>query len=101
MFRLLCSSLTKWKVLGLRLGVDYTELNKIKADNDDTDSCLMEMLAAWLKQSSKAVRTYKHLLDSLESIGERELADRIKRNLLKRKADQYESSSSKRLCTET
>ena len=91
-----------WKVLGLKLSVDYTELNKIKADNDDTDSCLTDTLAAWLKQSSgKVVPTYKHLLDSLESMGERELADRIKRNLLKRKADQHESSSSKRLCTET
>ena len=100
-FDLLHNSLNKWKVLGLKLGVDYTELNKIEADKNDTDSCLMEMLAAWLKQSSgKAVPTYKHLLDSLESIGERELADRIKRNLLKRKADQHESSSSKRLCTE-
>ena len=101
MFRLLRNSLTKWKVLGLELDVDYTELDKIEADKKDTDSRLMEMLAAWLKQSSKAVRTYKHLLDSLESMGERELADRIKTSLLKRKADQHESSSSKRLCTET
>ena len=99
---LLLDSLTEWMLLGLKLKVSYTELEKIQREEKSIDSCLMKMLAAWLKQSSgKAVPTYKHLLDSLEKIGERELADRIKRNLLKRKADQYESSSSKRLCTET
>ena len=97
---LLLNSLTEWMLLGLKLKVSYTELEKIQREEKSIDSCLMKMLAAWLKQSSKAVRTYKHLLDSLESMGERELADRIKRNLLKRKADQHESSSSKRLCTE-
>ena len=37
-FDLLHKSLNKWKVLGLRLGVDYTELDKIEADKNDTDT---------------------------------------------------------------
>ena len=89
-------------LLGIKLDVSYTELERIQKEEKSTASCLMKMLAAWLKQSSgKAVPTYQHLLDSLESIGENALVTTIKTSLLKRKADQYESSSSKRLRTKT
>ena len=99
-FGLLNNSITKWDVLGLNLGVRYTELDKMKTDCKDTDSCLIQMLAAWLKQSSgKGTPTYKQLVEALESMGEATLANEIKRSLLKRKGSKSDVSASKRQCT--
>ena len=59
----------------------------------------MKMLAAWLKQSSgKGSPTYRQLLEALESMGEGTLADKMKRNLSKRKASDSHASASKRQC---
>ncbi|XP_019863317.1 PREDICTED: uncharacterized protein LOC109592264 [Amphimedon queenslandica] len=98
-FGLLNNSITKWDVLGLKLDVRYTELDKIQTDCKDIDSCLMKMLAAWLKQSSgKGPPTYKQLVEALESMGEATLANEIKRSLSKRKGSKSDASASKRQC---
>ena len=56
----------------------------------------MEMLAAWLRHSVTAP-TWQQLIDSLERLEETSLAESIKRSLLKRKGNQEDSSSSKRI----
>ena len=47
-------------------------------------SCLMEMLAAWLKRMDKAINpTWKQLIESLKGMGENGLADKIEREIAK------------------
>ena len=45
-------------------------------------SCLMEMLAAWLRQLDNAVNpTWKQLIESLKGIGGKSLAKGIEREI--------------------
>ena len=41
---------SKWKVLGVDLGLDPNKLDQIKKDNTESENCLYEMLSEWLKQ---------------------------------------------------
>ena len=70
------------KKLGLELGLLYPTLQKIgKAQRDDVDDCMMEMLAAWLQQqdnvSQNGVPSWSVLRTALEEIGERQLASEL------------------------
>ena len=41
---------SQWKELGLQLGLDYHSVLKvIEKDKRESNDCMMEMLAAWLK----------------------------------------------------
>ena len=52
-----------------------------KAQRDDVDDCMMEMLAAWLQQqdnvSQNGVPSWSVLKTALEEIGERQLASEL------------------------
>ena len=73
MFELL-EDLTKWKILGLKLGLPYPVLNKIGCDNEGTDDCKMAMLHEWL---AKGGATQQSLASALRRMGENRLADRV------------------------
>ena len=69
-------------MLGLKLGLHYSTLKKIRHDHHDgTDMCKMEMLAAWLQQhynvSQNGVPSWSVLVAALRRMGENELASRI------------------------
>ena len=71
-----------WKRLGLKLGLHYPTLTKIRNDQrDQTDNCKMEMLSAWLNQQDsvpqKGVPSWSVLQAALRKIGENELASEI------------------------
>ena len=75
-------SVVAWKKLGLELGLLYPTLQKIgKAQRDDVDDCMMEMLATWLQQQDNVcqngVPSWSVLKTALEEIGERQLASEL------------------------
>ena len=72
----------KWKGLGLALGLTFPTLQKIDSEkHGNVDDCMMEMLAAWLKQQDKVkqhgVPSWSVLQTALKNIGEIRLADEI------------------------
>ena len=82
MVQMRLETLVRWKKLGLSLGLLYPTLQKIeKAQRDNVDDCMMEMLAAWLQQqdnvSRKGVPSWSVLRTALEEIGEHQLASEI------------------------
>ena len=81
----LSDTFNQWQLLGLKLGISYTRLDRIKKEQKEMiQSCLMEMLAAWLKHMDKAVNpTWKQLIESLKGMGENDLADKIEKEIAK------------------
>ena len=56
----------KWNELGLELGIIYTELKKIKANNpQDVSGCVQDCLALWLQCN---YNTSKHGKPTMESL---------------------------------
>ena len=73
------SELTRWRSLGLQLGLHYSTLDKIRSQQrDNIDDCKMEMLSAWLRQQDDVfpnkVPSWSVLRAALRAIGENELA---------------------------
>ena len=81
----LSDTFNQWQLLGLKLGISYTRLDNIETEQRGmVQSCLMKMLAAWLKRMDKAVNpTWKKLIESLKEMGENGLADKIEREIAK------------------
>ena len=78
----------KWENLGLALGLTYPTLQKINSKkHSDVDDCMMEMLAAWLKQQDNVkengVPSWSVLQTALKHIGENQLADEITARTIK------------------
>ena len=67
----------KWEDIGVFLGIEDGKLNKIKADNSRSTSCLREMLREWCKMVDPCP-TWTILTDALEALGEEKLALSIK-----------------------
>ena len=66
--------------LGLKLGIQYPTLKKIKEDQRGCgiEACKMEMLAAWLQGDDNAEeQTWSTLVDALRSMDQNVLADKI------------------------
>uniref|UniRef100_A0A1X7TGG8 Death domain-containing protein n=1 Tax=Amphimedon queenslandica TaxID=400682 RepID=A0A1X7TGG8_AMPQE len=80
---------TRWRALGLRLGLHKKTLDAIKRDNDTTDDCLTECLSQWLSRAdsvdNKGGATFDSLSDALKSMNENAAADKLdqeKRNAM-------------------
>ncbi|XP_019859972.1 PREDICTED: uncharacterized protein LOC109588235 [Amphimedon queenslandica] len=73
---------TKWKTLGVHLGLYHTTLDAIKADHGNVKDCLMECMAAWLKGKDKVREkggpSWSSLATALEKIGANDIAINIK-----------------------
>ena len=41
----------QWKEIGLALGLEYSQLEAIRANNSDVRGCLTDMLSKWLKRA--------------------------------------------------
>jgi myosin heavy subunit len=72
----------KWYDLGLVLGLDNTTLKKIRKDENDTNDCFRETIAAWLESSSEAPKTWSTLADALKAktVGLGHLATEIEKD---------------------
>ena len=80
--RAVLKNVIKWKDLGLALGLIFPTLQKIDSEkHGNVDDCMMEMLAAWLKQQDnvkqRGVPSWGVLQTALKHIGENQLADEI------------------------
>ena len=85
MVQMRLKSLGHWKKLGLALGLLYPTLQKIeRAQHDNMDDCMMEMLAAWLQQQYnvflKGVPSWSVLRTALEE--KHQLASEITEHLM-------------------
>ena len=70
-----------WHSLGLQLGILYPTLEKIKTDNNKSDRCKTEMIAAWLNKEyddlTFGVPSWSVLKAALRKIKENTVADQI------------------------
>ena len=73
--------LTDWKSLGLHLGLNFSTLNEIQADERDTSLCKMAILHLWLSLrdsvKNKGGATEAALVKALYIMKENTLAHRI------------------------
>jgi len=69
---------TKWFNMGLQLGVDINDLNRIQYDTQHCMTACRNMFAEWLK-STQTEKTWKKLVEALcsQSVGEFTLAKKI------------------------
>ena len=73
---------SKWKELGLKLGLYINTLDTIDYNNPrDADGCLIDMLSKWLQGADKVLdnggSTWASLVNALESIGQGAVAEHI------------------------
>ena len=73
---------SEWEKLGDELGLYPNTLNTIKTNNPrDVSSCLRDMLLKWLQGadgvSGNGGSTWASLVNALESIGQRAVAEHI------------------------
>ena len=69
---------SKWKNIGVLVGVDSDKLNAVEADNSSlSQDCLREMLTIFVKQV-KPLPSLSAIADALESLGEQKLADDLR-----------------------
>lgn len=74
---------SKWYEVGIYLGVDESELDKIEEDNpNNCGRCLLKMLKRWRKMAMP--KTWLAVVQALKSIGEEKRAEetRAKYNVL-------------------
>ena len=82
--KVLCNDLAKiahkWHPLGLQLGVEAHELDKIRGNGNEAQSCLSTTLTYWLNNNTDACKS--DLVDMLRSnvICEQQLARRLQSN---------------------
>ena len=88
--KVLWSTRSKWFNVGIELGMDTTDLDAIKMNNNrDVDQCFTDMIIKWLQQE-KSLSNWNSILSALRSptVGREDLADDIE-------ADSWEDGPSK------
>ncbi|XP_019855769.1 PREDICTED: uncharacterized protein LOC109584462 [Amphimedon queenslandica] len=75
---------SKWRSFGLKAGLYHPTLSDIKADHPgDVGGCFRECVSLWLRKKDgvdeKGIPTWLRLGDILEEIGEKDLADEIRK----------------------
>ena len=69
-----------WKKLGLQLGIELCELNKIEEEyRSDSHTCMVEMISRWLMDIQGP--TYSKLITALVDINERMAAEEVSNNI--------------------
>lgn len=74
----------KWDTFGLKAGLYQPTLSAIEANhNKDVDKCFRECVSCWLqkqdKVEEKGVPTWRRLADILEEVGDKALAENIRK----------------------
>ena len=62
----------KWFDLGLHLRLSYNDLTTVKTDHPDSNRCLQECLASWLKSDTAA--TWDTLANAVSATGDKAAA---------------------------
>ena len=63
----LVSVMAKWYHIGVQLGVDDTQLEKIEKDYQETDRRFSEVIKFWLRGNTSAAVSWKSLVEVLET----------------------------------
>ena len=66
---------TKWFDLGLHLDLSHNDLTTINNDYPDSNECLRECVASWLKSDTAA--TWNTLANAVSATGNKAAADHI------------------------
>ena len=70
-----------WMELGLKLGIEYSTLEKIEAERRRIDDRKREMLAAWLRGEDNAKeQSWLTLVTALEEMEKITLSEKIKKD---------------------
>ena len=71
---------SQWLYIGLKLGVEPSELEAIKANHSDVKDCYFETLKRWLKGVAPKPTTWVVLAEALESdtVGEVDVAEKVR-----------------------
>ena len=73
---------SKWYFIGLWIGVDENELDKIAADNqNESNMCLLKTLKMWLKMVQPKPSWFT-IVDALKGVQEGKLAESIRQKKL-------------------
>ena len=71
----------KWQEFGLGLGLLYTTIENIEADEKGIESCFRACLAGWLRRADnvdeKGLPTLSRLAEVLEEIGDKATAEKL------------------------
>ena len=77
LYTILINDGDKWYTVGLHLGIGTDTLEKIKAENSAKPSlCKRAMFREWLKVCPKGSCTWKHVIDALRDVDQKE-AERV------------------------
>lgn len=74
---------SEWKKFGSKAGLNYSTLDEIEADKKgNIHQCFVECLSCWLRRKdnvdSKGKPSWRRLVEILEELGERTLADEVR-----------------------
>ena len=81
----LIDAVSTWKKLGQVLDIQQPQLEVFMKDNPyDTDGCMDDMLAFWLRGNARKPITWQTLIDALNDplVGLGTLADKVKREVV-------------------
>lgn len=70
------SNLSKWQILGQKLGVDSERLAGLELSGKDPSQCMEEVIVLWVKKDHGA--SWEKLAHALDQMEEHEISRRIK-----------------------
>ena len=72
---------TRWFQLGINLGLQPHELNKVQQDNHGSDQQMLQTLDLWLRRTPDA--SWLNVVSALEKMGENRVATNIRRKYIR------------------
>lgn len=72
---------TKWFQLGINLGLQTYELNKVQQDYHGSDQQMLQTLDLWLRRTPDA--SWLNVVSALEKMGENRVATNIRRKYIR------------------
>ena len=84
----------KWHRVGLELGLRTDVLDSIKKNNIKPQLCKRAMFKEWLKVSSEATCTWRHLIQAIAKVDQK-VAEIVAQDIITESSDQQSSTSLK------